>query len=706
MVNLESLRERWKTIDGLYHEHLGNTLALQSQVAGSLVTRLAAVEEQQQLGQAGLDRARAFADDPVTLFRFFRKAHFDPVTAAELIDKTLQWRLSTSIDLVSPSSLDPLYSGNPLFYFHPNLHDKFGRYAAVLNLAHVVRPEDNTLESLKEFIAYTLEVARRFLADMSKRDDSNTHVQIVIILNLEGANFSNFEVEMLPFVVDLLKNHFPGMIGAIYILNYGWAYAGMWQISKRVLPKAALERILFCSKEDMLTYFDKDHLLTEHGGEASYKYRFSSNYILTKYGRPSYFLRHRLSTPSQSAGPSPASSRPLSRISSMESMRDAFYSAAGTPRNMSAQSPSTSYTNLHGHKQKHPAWLDMTAAAADNTSLPRLHHANGLQLASPMMSPKQASFTSLQPSPASASSIRSSHDAYGQYSLEEKYYEYESDDSTPGDKEDNTWDQESFVSNESDNSGTVIASPGRQGRSSEGRSSPMTPYDQSRASSLARLRTALEANDVGSTPLERGRSSGTISPYNANNPFYGYPATRYLPGIPSSTVKLPHPRAYHVRRRKRDLIRTLSYLFALRILAFHRKIKFRLSLAWRIVWSFLLRWGAVSRRWVRRRQEDDLVDEDEDAGFSPKRRKRKGVHWAVDDGTAKRPVPTTIWSLLASPFTIIRSMPRWAIWLAALLFFRSKFFRIRARAAVTMVKEHGRTRLDRWRERAKRLEHG
>lgn len=207
MVNLESLRERFKTIDGLYHENLGSTLALQSDIAGSLVPR---VVEQLQLGQAGLDRARAFIDDPVTLFRFLRKAHFDPAVAVELLDKTLQWRLTTSIDLVSPSSLDPLYSGNPLFYFHPNLHDKFGRYAAILNLAHVVRPEDNTLESLKEFIAYTLEVARRYLADMSKRDDNNAHVQIVIILNLEGANFSNFEVEMLPFVVDLLKNHFPG----------------------------------------------------------------------------------------------------------------------------------------------------------------------------------------------------------------------------------------------------------------------------------------------------------------------------------------------------------------------------------------------------------------------------------------------------------------------------------------------------------------
>lgn len=207
MVNLESLRERWTVIGGLYHEYLGSTLALQNEVAATLVPR---VVEKLQLGQSGLDRARAFIDDPVTLFRFLRKAHFDSAVAVHLLEETLQWRLTTSIDLVSPASLDPLYSGNPLFYFHPTLHDKFGRYAAILNLAHVVRPEDNTLESLKEFVAYTLEVARRFLADASKRDESNAHIQIVIILNLEGANFSNFEVEMLPFVVDLLKKHFPG----------------------------------------------------------------------------------------------------------------------------------------------------------------------------------------------------------------------------------------------------------------------------------------------------------------------------------------------------------------------------------------------------------------------------------------------------------------------------------------------------------------
>lgn len=168
-------------------------------------------------------------------------------------------------------------------------------------------------------------------------------------------------------------------------------------------------------------------------------------------------------------------------------------------------------------------------------------------------------------------------------------------------------------------------------------------------------------------------------------------------------MKLPHPRAYHIRRRKRDLLRTLSYLFALRVLAFHRKIKSRLSLAWRLVWSFLFRWGAVSKRWVQRKSQDELEEEDESAGFSPKRRKRKGVHWAVE--ADQSPQAVSLMSLL-NPLNIVQGLPRWVIWLAALLFFRSRFFRLRARSAVTLVKLHATERLNRWRERSRRLEAG
>lgn len=142
------------------------------------------------------------------------------------------------------------------------------------------------------------------------------------------------------------------------------------------------------------------------------------------------------------------------------------------------------------------------------------------------------------------------------------------------------------------------------------------------------------------------------------------------------------------------------------MLAFHRKVKFRLSIAWRIVWSFLLRWGAVSRRWIRSSGQSDVEHEDEGLDFSPKRRKRKGVHWAVEDENAPLSTSSLIRTIIRSPFIFIRDLPRWAIWLAALLFFRSQFFRIRARATVTLIKQYGERRLQQWREKARRLEVG
>jgi hypothetical protein len=85
---------------------------------------------------------------------------------------------------------------------------------------------------------------------------------------------------------------------------------------------------------------------------------------------------------------------------------------------------------------------------------------------------------------------------------------------------------------------------------------------------------------------------GQVSPYNADNPFFGYPA--YIaPLLPSGSrpsairkssrfdLSDPTPRHLHARRRKRDLVRTLAYLFFLRILAAHRNVRWRLRMFWR-----------------------------------------------------------------------------------------------------------------------------
>ncbi|ORY48005.1 hypothetical protein BCR35DRAFT_336139 [Leucosporidium creatinivorum] len=64
-----------------------------------------------------------------------------------------------------------------------------------------------------------------------------------------------------------------------------------------------------------------------------------------------------------------------------------------------------------------------------------------------------------------------------------------------------------------------------------------------------------------------------LSPYNHSNPYYGYPA--FVPSTSLDPSGIPRPH-YH-RRRKRDLVRTLTYLAVLRFLALHRSARAKLG---------------------------------------------------------------------------------------------------------------------------------
>jgi hypothetical protein len=121
--------------------------------------------------------------------------------------------------------------------------------------------------------------------------------------------------------MDLLKSHFPGMVGAskspsislsprslanlrcaftVFVLKYGWMYAGMWQLAKRVLPNTALERILFPSTEELLEFFEEDHLLT---GELLLWSRLCLS-LLIVVSRP-----HRATSPSEGEREKPSNER-------------------------------------------------------------------------------------------------------------------------------------------------------------------------------------------------------------------------------------------------------------------------------------------------------------------------------------------------------------------------------------------------------------
>ncbi|KAH9812480.1 hypothetical protein DFH28DRAFT_1096918 [Melampsora americana] len=384
MSSVESVEDRFNQSIQTFKSHLTTLTQLQQRSHHELLQSFNHSNSVQLSNQA-IQLLSHFLDDKLNLYRFLKREKFDIENTLKLLSNTLQWRLDSQIDLLSSSSIDPFYHHQPLFYFHPQLKDKWSRPCGVLNLKHVSRTEDGTLDGLKEFIAWSWELGRRYMQD-SNSDSLNTilsqpenlnsnadpktvpiQLQMVIIVDLKDASLNNLELELIPYFMDLLKNNFPGMVGAIFVLNYGWMYSGMWQVAKRVLPQSALDRIMFPSEKELLKFFNPSNLSTQHGGSFEYQYHHLNNPIINSYGKAPSVANTISALPTTLPTEDPAElndqslkmihhiselSPSLSRISSLESLRDLFFSAPTTPWQTSYPS-----TPARGHR---PNWLSMT----------------------------------------------------------------------------------------------------------------------------------------------------------------------------------------------------------------------------------------------------------------------------------------------------------------------------------------------------------
>lgn len=165
----------------------------------------------------------------------------------------------------------------------------------MLTLREVQRDEDGKMDDLKEWTWWALEMVRRTLRDWWTRDVWPLPKQergkgqkrgvggegCVLMIDTAGAGYRNLvsymlifvsrdiawetadgqEVELLPTLLSVGHNNFPGVFEAVYVVNAGWTQRSMWKVVKRVLPKSALDKVNFLdSKRDVAEIFDLDRL--------------------------------------------------------------------------------------------------------------------------------------------------------------------------------------------------------------------------------------------------------------------------------------------------------------------------------------------------------------------------------------------------------------------------------------------------------------
>ncbi|CAG8503755.1 7443_t:CDS:2 [Funneliformis mosseae] len=333
----------------------------------TLVDFLLELQKDLDLDFVQVERIRQYLNDRGTLFRFLRRAGFDFDSALRTLKSDLRWRVENNVDTISLADVHPLFVEKGLFFFHKT--DKFGRPCAVFNLREYKRDDGSpTIEEVKKFIIYNAEVARRMLLDRTRESRDGPVLQYVILLDLKGAGVSTLDLELVPFTIDIMRHHFPGSAGSIFILNYGWMYSGIWQIVKRILPEESLNRIFFPSEKEIWNYFDEENVLIEQGGKDTYEYDSETCEAFRFYGNPSPVLQI-----------------PLSRATSFDSLHDVFYSAHNTPFHSRPSTPFFSRpATPHGSRPGTPVSSRPASPGLDHVAVP-----NWLKMTplSPMASP-------------------------------------------------------------------------------------------------------------------------------------------------------------------------------------------------------------------------------------------------------------------------------------------------------------------------------
>ena len=97
---------------------------------------------------------------------------------------------------------------------------------------------------------------------------------------------------MIPVLHDIFSKQYPSMLGAVYILNFGWVHAGLWGIVKPLLSKETVDRFLFLTRQELKNHVPIECIPLEYGGLLSIPPLLASNQLLNILASEDYMCTH------------------------------------------------------------------------------------------------------------------------------------------------------------------------------------------------------------------------------------------------------------------------------------------------------------------------------------------------------------------------------------------------------------------------------
>lgn len=194
------------------------------------------------------------------LMRFLKARKGNPVDAATAFGNFIDWAMDYKpTDIKFQDIFTIAQTG--LAHFHYT--DKNGAPCLVVH-SRLHKKKERDLQQMIKFIIFMVENG---IKSTKKLDN-----KLSVIFDYSQFNSSNSDLELARELIGLMNKYFPERLGCVFLINYPWAISIVLSLVEPMLDPDTRKKInLVKKKEDLLNFFDKEHLLPIHGGSSSYK---------------------------------------------------------------------------------------------------------------------------------------------------------------------------------------------------------------------------------------------------------------------------------------------------------------------------------------------------------------------------------------------------------------------------------------------------
>jgi hypothetical protein len=198
------------------------------------------------------------ADFDLTMFeddwlieRFLSAKKFDPQTTHDMLIKASKWRREHNVSTYTKDDcLGEIVTGKCRFYGV----DRMGRPVCYifpkLHFYNKANPHE-----FEKFLVWTME----YNSSLLRKD----RLQGFVVIDLKGASMTNLDVSHLSFIVTILQDYYPELLGNVLILNLPVILRGPWGVLKKFLDTRVASKIIFGKKKDLSTYIEPSQILPD-----------------------------------------------------------------------------------------------------------------------------------------------------------------------------------------------------------------------------------------------------------------------------------------------------------------------------------------------------------------------------------------------------------------------------------------------------------